>query len=141
MIGLKLILSIKDMKQKEMAERLCVVPMTVSDWITKKRRIPSERLVQLEEILEAEGQLIQSDLTEEIVARIYYNYGIPYRITKTRPGYLKEYCEECEDLTEFKLGKVYDDIFEVKCSTCSVENEWCTNEYERVLRDVVKKII
>lgn len=141
MIGLKLILSIKDLKQKEVAEQLGISPMVVSDWINKKRKIPSNRTAQLESLLDIKGNLIESELTAELVARIYYHYGIPYNSRISRPGFLKEYCEECEDNREFQIGKVYEDIFEVKCTSCGAENEWWTKEYERVLREVVKKVI
>ena len=50
MIGLEFLINIYGFKNKDIADKLNISPITVHDWIKGKRKIPLTRLGQLSEI-------------------------------------------------------------------------------------------
>lgn len=51
MIGLELVVKLRNLEYKQIAEHLEISPQTVSDWIKGKRRVPPKRIAQLSEYL------------------------------------------------------------------------------------------
>ncbi len=72
MIGLELIVKLKNMEFKDVANYLKISPQSVSDWIKGKRRIPPKRLEQLSEFFNIEEELINATLTKDDELRIHY---------------------------------------------------------------------
>lgn len=67
MSALAYICRVFEKKNKEVAELIGVTPQTLNDWIKQKRKIPNNRLEQLEELFEIDKVIIvkqESELTE-----------------------------------------------------------------------------
>lgn len=77
MIGLELIVKLKNMEFKEVATYLDLSPQTVSDWINGKRRVPPKRAKQLSELFGIEEELISKVIKDEDVPKIHYQLGNP----------------------------------------------------------------
>lgn len=79
MIGLEYIAFRHNIKRKEIAEHIKVKPQTVSDWLMGKRKIPSERALQLSELFGVKVELLymdEEDLSELDRASINYAYQL-----------------------------------------------------------------
>ncbi|MRD37848.1 DUF262 domain-containing protein [Bacillus thuringiensis] len=97
MIGLELIVKLKNMEFKKVASYLELSPQTVSDWIKGKRRVPPKRAKQLSELFGVDEALIckQIDIEDEI--KIYYKLGKLYDSMDVRKEVNKEILHEDEE--------------------------------------------
>lgn len=64
MIGLELILNLKKMSFKDLADRLGITKQNISMWISTERKIPKKYLQQLEEILNIPKEYYQKEIVE-----------------------------------------------------------------------------
>ncbi|OTY56515.1 hypothetical protein BK748_15365 [Bacillus thuringiensis serovar graciosensis] len=78
MIGLELIVKLKGMEFKEVAEFLELAPQTVSDWVKGKRKVPSKRAFQLANHFSVDADLIGKEIDKEDEMKIYYSLGKIY---------------------------------------------------------------
>ncbi|WP_211748762.1 DUF262 domain-containing protein [Paenibacillus sp. Marseille-Q4541] len=100
MIGLELVVKLRNLEYKQIAEYLEISPQTVSDWIKGKRKVPSRRVAQLSEYLNIKEELIYKELDEETKLQIHF--------------------EIINKMYDSKEGEVFDNDF----------NEFRTNEGE-----------
>jgi len=82
LIGLELIVRLKKMEYKDIANHLGISPQTVSDWINGKRKVPPKRRFQLSEYLGIDPELISKIINEKDVPRIHYQLGNPFEERK-----------------------------------------------------------
>ncbi|MFR5266241.1 DUF262 domain-containing protein [Clostridium sp.] len=72
MIGLELIVKLREIEFKEIANYLNISPQSVSDWIKGKRRVPSKRAEELGKFFNVDKVLIGKVLTEEEKLKLHY---------------------------------------------------------------------
>jgi transcriptional regulator with XRE-family HTH domain len=100
MIGLELIVKVKNMEYKDVANFLKISPQTVSDWINGRRRVPPKRAIQLSEILGVDNDLISKEVNKDDELKIYYQLGKVYDSIGIRK-------EIAQDLISEDIGEEY----------------------------------
>ncbi|PDY52291.1 GmrSD restriction endonuclease domain-containing protein [Bacillus toyonensis] len=97
MIGLELIVKMKNMEFKDVASYLEISPQTVSDWIKGKRRVPPKRAEQLSDFWGIDAELISKVIEEEDMPKIYYQVGSPFEDGGPKKRIFKEDLEAEEN--------------------------------------------
>ncbi|HCC07281.1 MAG TPA: hypothetical protein DEP72_03815 [Clostridiales bacterium] len=64
MIGLEYICKAYNVEFKEIAQKLDIKPQTINSWLRGRRKIPIERLKQLQKIFHFPGEYFQKELSE-----------------------------------------------------------------------------
>lgn len=72
MIGLELIVKLKKIEYKDVANYLNISPQSVSDWIKGKRKVPKKRAIELSRIFKVDENLICKVLTEDEKLKLHY---------------------------------------------------------------------
>lgn len=114
MIGLELIVKLKNMEFKEVSNYLGVSRQTVSDWIKGKRKVPSIRAEQLSKFFGVDAKLISKVVNEEDELKIRYkigdNLGLIGLRNRKHNDFSDEYIEEGNDMHMEEHGQLAFDI-------------------------------
>lgn len=133
MIGLELIVKLKKMEFKEVANYLDVSPQSVSDWIKEKRKVPERRAEQLSELFNVKKELIGKILTEEEKLKLHYELTDFSEVVSNSDNYGEE-AEKMEQLTLTIVENVGRDVVEKE------EKIFTTSDLEKKVKDERRKI-